>query len=233
VTVGVGRARPEIGLPAVRLVARHAVARRDVGDRPDEPAAEGVGTPGELEQRDRLGVREGEAGPGEEPRQTCRQMLLDEVAAPRIHHTAVPVPVGREPHAGIPVGVHDRQAAARPEDPRGFADRARHVVNIEVDLDGGDEVEGRVREIEAARVTQPDLDAARESLSRDPGPGRLQHLRALVDTDDMAAGPDLAPELHREEGRPASHVEASLTGARAQHRARPSALGRDRGRRVD
>src|SRR5262249_39157705 len=91
---------------------------------------------------------------------------------------------------------------------------------------------GVTGEGEPGRVALPDLHAARQSLARDPGTGRLQHLRALVEPDDASFGPDLVPELARKKRRPTSDVEAPLAPPRAQRRARARALGRDRGRRI-
>ena len=156
-------------------------------------------------------------------------MLLDEVPAARLHHPAIPLTVAREPHAGVPVGIDDREPAPGTEHASRFRQRALDVRNVEVDLDHGDEIEGGGREREPGGVARLDLHAVRQALARDPGARRLQHLGALVEADDAPVRSDLAAELAGEKGRAASHVETSLAGAGRQSGARPGALGHDRG----
>ena len=205
----------------------------EVGGRRDQPAAEGAGATAELEQRDGLGVGEPETGPVQKPRQAGRQMRLGEVPEPAFHHAAMPLAVGRQPDARIPVGIDDREAPPGPQDAGGLRQRALHVGDVEVDLDGRDEVERGGGEVEPGRVALPDLHAVPEPLAGDPGSRRFQHLGALVDPDDPPGGPHLAGQLAREERRPAPDVEAPLAGPDAEDGARPRTLGGDRGRHVE
>src|SRR5262249_9388624 len=155
-------------------------------------------------------MREAEAGAGDESGQARGKMLLHEGAAARVHHPTMPVPIRREPHAGIPVGVDDRQATAGAEDARRFRQRSVDVVDVEVDLDGGDEVEHAAGKLEPRRVALPHAHATYEPFPRDAGPGGRQHLGTLVEAHDAPLGPDIAAELAGEEPRSASHVETPL-----------------------
>ena len=138
----------------------------------------------------------------------------------------MPIAVSREPHAGVPVGVDDRQAAAGPENARGFHQRALDVGDVEVDLDRDHEVEGGVGNVESGGVALLDLHAVRQAL---PRPMRTRAASSIsgLSSRPMTArrDPHLAAELAGEERRPAPHVETALAGPGAKRGARAARAG--------
>ncbi len=100
----------------------------------------------------------------------------------------------------------------------------------------------------ATTVTKSKAAAGNASRAASPGwtstrsasPSRAMRTRAASSISGLSSiptmrpsGPDVAPQLAREKGRPAADVETALAGPGAQHRAHPRALAADRRRGVD
>ncbi len=118
---------------------------------------------------------------------------------------------GRPGETSRQTELEHRDRAAGSHDAGELAHRRSGVVDIAEQIREGERVEGCVLEREPLGGALDEFDPVLEARRLDPPAAGLEHVGALVESDDVAAGP--AGELDRNGGSPGRHVEHGVLWA--------------------
>src|SRR5919199_5403480 len=144
----------------------------------------------------------------------------------------MPVPITGEPDAGVPVRIDDDQPSSRAKHPRRFGERQSDLGHIEIDLDGGDEVECGCRKLQVRGAASPEVEPIQDLLTCRMLAGSGQHVGTEVNARDLSARADFAGKLAGKEAQAAADVEPAFARSCGDSASGDRTLLDDLGRRI-